>query len=49
MRDSAIHKKVITQVTEAIVQEGFSLQGVVESPIQGTMGNIEFLGYFKRT
>lgn len=49
VRDPAIHKKVITQVTEAIVQEGFSLQGVVESPIQGTMGNIEFLGYFKRT
>ncbi len=48
VRDPAIHTKVIGQVTEAIVQEGFTLTGVVESPIHGATGNKEFLSYFKR-
>nr|MBA2307105.1 TlyA family RNA methyltransferase [Candidatus Dependentiae bacterium] len=47
VRDPAIHQKVITKVTEALIQEGFSFHGIVESPLKGATGNIEFLGYFK--
>ena len=46
IRDPKIHEKVVKGVTEAIVKEGFYLQGVIESPLHGASGNKEFLGYF---
>lgn len=46
VRDPLVHKKVISTVTEALSKEGFILQGVTESPIEGATGNKEFLGYF---
>jgi 23S rRNA (cytidine1920-2'-O)/16S rRNA (cytidine1409-2'-O)-methyltransferase len=48
IKDPAIHQDVITKVTQAIQQLGFTLIGVIDSPITGTMGNKEFLAYFKR-
>lgn len=48
VKDPAVHDEVISQITQGIIQYGFALQGVVDSPIQGADGNKEFLAYFKR-
>ncbi len=48
VKDPAVHEKVVNKVTEGIQKHGFTLQGVVESPIRGTEGNKEFLAYFQR-
>jgi 23S rRNA (cytidine1920-2'-O)/16S rRNA (cytidine1409-2'-O)-methyltransferase len=48
VKDRAVHEKVIAQITKGIQQYGFTLEGVIESPILGTEGNKEFLAYFKR-
>lgn len=47
--DPAVHAQVIEHVTHGIMEHGFALIGTTESPIQGAMGNTEFLAYFKRT
>jgi 23S rRNA (cytidine1920-2'-O)/16S rRNA (cytidine1409-2'-O)-methyltransferase len=49
VQDAAVHRDVIERVTKGIIEYGFALQGVIESPIEGTMGNKEFLAYFIRT
>lgn len=46
IKDPAIHEAVIKKVTEGICEYGFTLVGVVESPIHGADGNKEFLAYF---
>lgn len=46
IKDPKIHEKVINKVTEKIKGHGFELMGVIDSPIEGTMGNKEFLAYF---
>jgi len=48
IKDAAIHKEVIDKITTAIQELGFACSGVIDSPITGTMGNKEFLAYFKR-
>ncbi len=48
IKDAAIHQQVIDKITVAIKELGFVLVGVIDSPITGTMGNKEFLAYFKR-
>lgn len=48
VKDPAVHQEVIKKVTEGIQAEGFDLIGVIESPIEGTTGNKEFLAYFER-
>ncbi len=48
IKDPAVHASVIKKVTEGIVQHGFEHVGTIESPIEGTEGNKEFLAYFKR-
>jgi predicted rRNA methylase YqxC with S4 and FtsJ domains len=35
-------------VTDGIIQHGFQLVGVIESPILGGSGNKEFVAYFTR-
>lgn len=47
--DSSVHEQVVANVTTSIVEQGFQLHGVTESPITGTEGNKEFLAYFIRT
>jgi 23S rRNA (cytidine1920-2'-O)/16S rRNA (cytidine1409-2'-O)-methyltransferase len=44
-----VHKRVIDTVTQKITQYGFTLIGVIDSPILGTEGNKEFLAYFRRS
>ncbi len=46
--DGALHQKIVDQITAAIAARGFSVEGVIESPITGADGNKEFLAYFKR-
>ena len=49
VRDPAIHIEVINNVTEYILQNGFSLIGLEYSPIKGPEGNIEYLAYIQST
>lgn len=44
--DPAVHKEVVQHITEGIESFGFLCQGVIESPIEGSSGNKEFLSYF---
>lgn len=47
IKDAAVHARVIQEVTQGICAHGFTLIGVIESPIEGGSGNKEFLAYFK--
>jgi len=49
IKDPRVHQEVIDRVTSGIIQRGFTLIGITESPIQGTMGNTEFLAYFNKS
>lgn len=41
--DAAVRERVIAEVKEALTEAGFRVEGVIESPIKGTSGNIEYL------
>lgn len=41
--DAAVRERVIAEVEEALTEAGFRVEGVIESPIKGTSGNIEYL------
>jgi 23S rRNA (cytidine1920-2'-O)/16S rRNA (cytidine1409-2'-O)-methyltransferase len=43
VRDPALHARVCDQVRDWLEQSGWTVRGVVESPITGPEGNIEFL------
>ncbi|MEP2987599.1 MAG: TlyA family RNA methyltransferase [Parasphingorhabdus sp.] len=43
IRDSAIHRLVCDKVEGWLVQSGWSIEGITESPITGPKGNVEFL------
>jgi len=43
VRDSALHQRVCDEVGTWIEELGWQVQGIVESPIKGPEGNIEFL------
>jgi 23S rRNA (cytidine1920-2'-O)/16S rRNA (cytidine1409-2'-O)-methyltransferase len=45
--DPQIHARAIDEVTQAVEQRGGTVQSVVESPIKGAEGNIEFLMWVK--
>lgn len=48
VRDPATHAEVLTRILNVAEEVGLHLHGVTYSPIKGTEGNIEFLGYFKK-
>jgi len=48
VKDPRVHQEVIEQVTRGVCAHGFTLVGVIESPIEGATGNKEFLAYFRR-
>lgn len=48
IKEDDVHKEVIDRVTNGIIEQGFELQGLTDSPITGTTGNKEFLAYFVR-
>tara|TARA_B100001179_G_scaffold186575_1_gene142516 strand:+ start:820 stop:1557 length:738 start_codon:yes stop_codon:yes gene_type:complete len=43
VRDSALHARVCNEVREWLEAGGWQVQGIVESPITGPKGNVEFL------
>jgi len=48
VRDPALHARVCHEVRDWLVQSGWAVEGIVESPITGPEGNVEFLVYAKR-
>lgn len=43
VRDAALHTRVCDEVRAWVEGRGFAVQGIVESPITGPEGNVEFL------
>jgi len=43
VRDPALHQRVCDEVRDWLEAAGWAVQGIVESPIRGPEGNIEFL------
>ncbi len=48
VREEGLHHKALDKVREAAIGRGFSICGLVESPIQGGDGNHEWLLWMKR-
>ena len=50
VRDPALHREVCERITQWLeAQSGWHVEGLVESPIRGPEGNVEFLIYARRT
>ncbi|SMO40223.1 TlyA family RNA methyltransferase [Melghirimyces algeriensis] len=47
VRDPQIHRDVLTNFYHMAQREGYSLKGLIPSPITGSHGNIEFLGWLE--
>lgn len=43
IRDPEIHKRILNEVIEFSIQEGFCPSGLIRSPLVGPKGNVEFL------
>jgi 23S rRNA (cytidine1920-2'-O)/16S rRNA (cytidine1409-2'-O)-methyltransferase len=43
VRDPEVHARVCREVSDWVVSRGWSVEGVVESPIKGPEGNVEYL------
>lgn len=48
IKNPGVHQMVIKNVVNGVVDYGFEVKGVTESPIEGAQGNKEFLAYFVR-
>ncbi len=48
IKDESVRKETIEIVLKAFKELGFENIGVIDSPIKGGDGNIEYLAYFKR-
>lgn len=48
VRDPEVHDRVVREVLEAAEENGFCKAAVVQSPLRGPAGNIEFLAYLQR-
>jgi 23S rRNA (cytidine1920-2'-O)/16S rRNA (cytidine1409-2'-O)-methyltransferase len=46
--DPAVHQEVLSRVTEDLAAVGLTLVEVMESPLRGPAGNVEFLAHFRR-
>lgn len=49
IRDPAVHRMVLEDLTSWTRSKGLSLLGLIRSPITGTAGNVEFLAYWMPT
>lgn len=47
IRDKRVHERVLTEMIEFCLQEGYDVAGIDYSPIKGGEGNIEFLLYLR--
>ena len=43
IRDREIHKRVLYEIIDFAIEKGFSLRGLLRSPVLGPKGNVEFL------
>lgn len=43
IRDTLVHQRILEQVLSFAVKEGFEIKGLIQSPLTGPKGNIEFL------
>lgn len=43
--DESVRQRVVSEVEDALVAEGFHIRGTIESPIKGAAGNTEYLVY----
>lgn len=46
LKDSAVRDEAVARVVRGIQEAGFMSSGLIESPLKGADGNIEFLAYF---
>ena len=46
VRDPAIHRAVLEEITTWAMSQGLGLVGLIRSPITGPAGNVEFLAYW---
>jgi 23S rRNA (cytidine1920-2'-O)/16S rRNA (cytidine1409-2'-O)-methyltransferase len=49
IRDPVIHKQVLTDVLNFAQSDGWSVRGLVRSPLLGPKGNVEFLAWLNVT
>ena len=47
IRDPLVHRQDVTNVLAFAQSLGYSLHGLISSPIRGPKGNVEFLAYFQ--
>jgi 23S rRNA (cytidine1920-2'-O)/16S rRNA (cytidine1409-2'-O)-methyltransferase len=45
IRGAEIHRRVLNEVLETSIQEGFEVRDIIVSPLKGPKGNIEFLAH----
>ena len=48
VRDEKVHEEVLEKVKKACETNGFEVKGMIQSPIKGAEGNVEYLMYAKR-
>ncbi len=46
VRDPAVHRAVLSEITSWASAQGMGLQGLIRSPITGPAGNVEFLAWW---
>ena len=49
VRDSAVHLEVLEHFLEHAKENHFAVLGITYSPIRGPEGNIEYLGYLRKS
>jgi 23S rRNA (cytidine1920-2'-O)/16S rRNA (cytidine1409-2'-O)-methyltransferase len=49
VRDSEAHQRVVAEVNRAAAELGLTGKGVIESPLRGAEGNLEFLALYEKT
>jgi 23S rRNA (cytidine1920-2'-O)/16S rRNA (cytidine1409-2'-O)-methyltransferase len=47
VRDPAVHRAVLEVVLRAAESDGFSVSGLIRSPLKGPAGNVEFLAHLR--
>lgn len=48
VKSEKLRRSAVDSVTSCAISVGFSLIGIIESPIKGGDGNVEYLAYFKK-
>ena len=46
IKDQAVHQRVLDEILQFALEQGFSIRGLTRSSIKGQAGNVEFLAWF---